>query len=96
MCGPGAPSVSPLSYIYVPSCRVPKILRSIYLDQFLDEALALRAEAERTTKTELMRAYIAAGLERPARMLGHEQAVADARSRGPRGQRGSFASSDRR
>ena len=44
-----------------------KVLRSLYLDQEIDEALAARAEQERTTKAELMRAYIALGLNRPAR-----------------------------
>ena len=46
-----------------------KVLRSIYLDPEMDEALGARADAERTTKAELVRKYIATGLERPARFL---------------------------
>jgi len=62
-----------------------KVLRSIYLDQKMDEALAVRADVERTTKAELMRDFIAAGLRRPARNLaGRDEAqeVPDRKTRG--------------
>jgi hypothetical protein len=54
-----------------------KILRSVYLDQEMDEALSVRADQERTTKAELMRAYIAAGLDQPARTHTRKQRAAD-------------------
>lgn len=42
------------------------VLRSIYLDPALDDALAGRAETEGTTKAELMRRFLVEGLARPA------------------------------
>jgi hypothetical protein len=54
-----------------------KILRSVYLDQEMDEALSMRADQERTTKAELMRAYIAAGLDQPARTHTRKYRAAD-------------------
>jgi hypothetical protein len=54
-----------------------KILRSVYLDQKMDEALAARAEEDRTTKADLMRAYIAAGLDQPARTHRRTQRAVD-------------------
>ena len=54
-----------------------KILRSVYLDQEMDEALAARAEEERTTKADLMRAYIAAGLDQPARTHARKHQVTE-------------------
>lgn len=41
-----------------------KLLRTVYLDQDIDEALGRRAADEGTTKADLMRSYIAQGLER--------------------------------
>jgi hypothetical protein len=55
-----------------------KILRSVYLDQKMDEALAARAEEEHTTKADLMRAYIAAGLDQPARTHARRHQVTEA------------------
>ena len=56
-----------------------KILRSIYLDQQIDEALATRADVEGTTKAELMRTYIASGLEQPAHaFVSRSQGVVEA------------------
>lgn len=54
-----------------------KVLRSIYLDQEIDEALAARAEQEKTTKAELMRDYISSGLERPSRIHPRRHGIVD-------------------
>lgn len=46
-----------------------KVLRSVYLDQDMDMALACRAEDEGVDKSELIRRFIRSGLDRPASIL---------------------------
>lgn len=59
------------------------VLRSIYLDPTLDAEIASRAEVEGTTKAELMRRFLIAGLARPAaRFSGYATEALSAHAQG--------------
>jgi hypothetical protein len=45
-------------------------LRCVYLDQETDQVLAARAEDEGVAKSDLIRQYIAEGLQRPSKRSG--------------------------
>jgi hypothetical protein len=71
-------------YIYMFQGRpMAMVLRSIYLDPTLDAELASRAEVEGTTKAELMRRFLIAGLARPAaRFSGYATEALSAHTQG--------------
>lgn len=55
---------------------------SLYLEEHLDEALALRAAEEGVTKAEFIRRTLAGAVERPSRPRPRSVAVFDSRDAG--------------